>query len=70
MASSDPVAIDKASVDMVNKQVALEDTCLKDHKGPGEDKFRGIYPKIDWSVQLDYAEKIGLGNRDYKLISL
>lgn len=70
MASSDPVAIDKASVDMVNQQVALEDTCLKDHKGPGEDKFRGVYPKIDWSVQLDYAEKIGLGNRDYKLISL
>jgi uncharacterized Fe-S center protein len=70
LASSDPVAIDQASVDMVNSQTALEGTCLKKNKGEGDDKFRGIYPKIDWSIQLDYAEKISLGNRNYKLVTL
>lgn len=70
LASSDPVAIDQASVDMVNSQAALEGTCLKNNKGEGDDKFRGIRPKIDWSIQLDYAEKIGLGNRSYKLLTL
>ncbi|MFC1533542.1 DUF362 domain-containing protein [Thermodesulfobacteriota bacterium] len=70
MASTDPVAIDQASADMVNRQTALDGSCLKSHIEAGDDKFRGIYPKIDWSVQLDYAEKIGLGNRDYELVTI
>ena len=37
---------------------------------PGCDKFRGVYPEIDWEVQLDHAEKIGLGRRQYQLILL
>ncbi|MFH1490227.1 MAG: DUF362 domain-containing protein [Pseudomonadota bacterium] len=70
LASTDPVAIDQASVDMVNRHGALENSCLEKNRGTGEDKFRGVYPNIDWSIQLDYAEKIGLGRREYKLISI
>ena len=70
MASKDPVAIDQASADMVNRQVGLESSCLSSHKRPGEDKFRGLYPKIDWSIQLRYAETLGLGNREYELVTL
>lgn len=66
-ASQDPVAIDQASVDLVNKEQALSASCLDTNKKPGEDKFRGLYPEVDWNIQLDYAEKIGLGNRDYEL---
>jgi len=54
LASSDPVAIDKASVDII-KEAAKEDV------------FRLGYPETDWSVQLKYAAKIGLGSLDYKL---
>jgi uncharacterized Fe-S center protein len=36
----------------------------------GEDKFKGIYPKVDWEVQLDYAERLGLGMRAYELVGL
>ncbi len=68
MASVDPVAIDQASVDMVNRQKALDGTALAANKEPGEDKFRALYPKVDWTIQLAYAEKIGLGSRDYELI--
>jgi len=67
LASRDPVAIDQASVDLVNAQPALADCCLEKNKGPGEDKFRGVYPHIDWSIQLGYAEELGLGSREYKL---
>jgi len=70
MASVDPVAIDQASVDMVNQQKALEGTCLAANKNPGEDKFRALYPKVDWTLQLEYAEKIGLGSREYELITI
>lgn len=68
VASTDPIAIDQASVDLVNQQQALEGSCLKKNTGAGEDKFKGVYPKIDWQLQLEYGEMIGLGSRDYDLI--
>lgn len=69
-ASLDPVAIEQASVDLVNSQMAIEGSCLQQQRGPGDDKFRGMYPKVDWEIQLDHAEKIGLGSRHYELITI
>jgi len=56
-ASLDPVAIDKASYDMVNK------VCKKDI-------FRSMHPDQDGNIQLSYSEKIGLGSREYDLIDV
>lgn len=70
VASIDPVAIDQASADMVNQQTGLHGSCLKVNTRPGEDKFRGLYPEIDWGFQLDYAQKIGLGTRNYELVEI
>jgi uncharacterized protein len=70
VASLDPVAIDQASVDLVNQQPGLPHTALKTCLAPGEDKFKGLYPDVDWSHQLAYAEQIGLGTREYKLVKL
>ncbi len=70
VASTDPVAIDQASVDLVNAEPALEGTQLTTNTAPGEDKFKGIYPQVDWEIQLDYAEKLGLGSRAYELVKL
>lgn len=64
LASEDPVAIDQASVDLVNSSQGLG--ILKD-LGPGSDKFRAIHRGVDWSVQLTYAEELGLGSRAYEL---
>jgi uncharacterized Fe-S center protein len=46
----------------------VADCCLQSNRGPGEDKFRGVYPHIDWTVQLAYAEEVELGTRAYELI--
>ena len=70
VASKDPVAIDQASVDLVNKQVGTSGSCLIKGAGPGDDKFRSVYPKVDWTIQLDHAEKIGIGSRKYKIVSI
>lgn len=70
LASFDPVAIDRASVDLVNAQPGLPNTALSKALEPGTDKFRDIWPKIDWRIQLDYAEKIGLGSQKYELIEV
>ncbi|MEK7814000.1 MAG: DUF362 domain-containing protein [Candidatus Desantisbacteria bacterium] len=59
--SLDPVALDQASVDMVNQQHLSMDV----HH---EDKFLTLYPQINWQRQLEYAQEIGLGRRDYELI--
>jgi len=69
-ASRDPVAVDQVSVDLVNAEPALADTRLTVNTEPGGDKFKGLYPKVDWPIQLDYAEKIGLGSRTYELVRL
>jgi uncharacterized Fe-S center protein len=69
MASLDPVAIEQASVDMVNSQRSLDNSCLATAT-TCEDKFRALYPRTDWTIQLEHAEKIGLGRRDYELVRL
>jgi uncharacterized protein len=55
--SDDPIAIDKASVDLVNNKF-------------GADKFKEIYKGIDWNWQLDYGSKMGVGNSEYEIIYL
>ena len=70
LASKDPVAIDQAGADLVNKQKALPNTLLSCNLNPGEDKFKGLYPDVDWEYQLDYAQELGLGSRKYTLIKL
>ncbi|MFQ6082149.1 MAG: DUF362 domain-containing protein [Candidatus Aminicenantia bacterium] len=57
LASTDPVAIDLASVELTNQTA-------------GEDLFRKIYSEIDWKVQLEYGAKIGLGSIKYELIEI
>lgn len=54
--SLDPVAVDRASIDLVNSTT-------------GQDSFREGYD-VDWSVQLAYGEKIGLGTQKYELVEL
>jgi hypothetical protein len=70
LASLDPVAIDQASVDLVNEQLGLQNTMLQKNRAPGEDKFKGVWENTDGIVQVDYASKIGLGNKDYRLIEI
>lgn len=70
LASKDPVAIDAASYDLVNKQHGNHNSSLKCNHEAGEDKFRGMYDNIDATRQLAYGEEIGLGNREYELIKI
>jgi len=70
LASRDPVAIDQASVDLINRQPGHVDSKLKENFQPGEDKFHGVYPEIDYSIQLQHAEDLGLGSRKYELVEV
>lgn len=67
-ASTDPVAIDQACADLVNAARGNEGSALLSGHEPGGDKFKGCWPQIPWEVQLEHAEKVGLGSRVYELI--
>jgi uncharacterized Fe-S center protein len=68
LASRDPVALDQASVDLVNAAPGNEASSLPpEARRAGADKFRALHPKVDWEVQLRHAEKMGLGFRAYRL---
>lgn len=69
LASRDPVALDQACVDLINREKVLPNNRLEG-KGDVQDKFRALYPGIDWNRQLAYAEEIGLGARDYELVEI
>jgi len=68
LASKDPVAIDQASVDLVIGQPANPLSSLVKGLGPGTDKFRAVHKGIDWQVQLEHAQRLGLGSRRYELV--
>mgnify|MGYP000026366219 CR=1 FL=1 len=51
----DPVAVDKASVDLLIQQ-------------EGNDIIEKQHPNTDYNHQFAYAKKIGLGDPDYKII--
>ncbi len=70
LSSEDPVAIDQASADLVNQSEGNPGSKLPGAWKSGEDKFRALYPAVDWSIQLAYAEEIGLGTREYELIKI
>lgn len=70
LGSIDPVAIDTASNDLVMAEEGLANTALKKGLGKGEDKWRALYPAIDWNIQLDHGEKLNLGERAYMLVKV
>lgn len=70
LASTDPVAIEQAAINLINEQTGLENTRLTANFAPGEDKFKGVYPNTDHEAQLRHAEKLGMGTRQYELIRL
>ncbi len=61
LASFDPVAIDQASVDLVNQTQG---------RIRSRNKFRAIYSNVNWEVQLKYAEELKLGTRKYEVIKV
>jgi uncharacterized Fe-S center protein len=70
LASLDPVAIDQASIDLINQAEPLWPSHLPKGLKAGDDKFRALRPHLPEHMGLDYAEALGLGTRQYELIAL
>ena len=74
-ASFDPVAVDQACVDACQKAAPVANSQLGDHLAkPGwqhhHDHFKDSNPNVHWKETLEHAEKIGLGSREYELVTV
>lgn len=67
-ASFDPVAIDRACIDAVNKAPKIPGSAADLETHTGHDHFTNIHPATDWHSQIEHAEKIGLGSGEYELV--
>ena len=73
LASFDPVALDLACADLVNKQTAFENSNLGEHikaKVEGEDNFHINHPETNWQSSIEHGVKIGIGTDKYDLIEI
>lgn len=81
-ASFDPVALDMACADACNAQPAYANSVLgenlmshggHEHHGIVEhdgDRFDHTSPNTDWRVTLEHGERLGIGTREYELITV
>ncbi len=75
-ASSDPVALDCACADLVNAAPVMDtsnsltDSHSHEECADSHDHWTLLHPDTDWRSGVEHAEKIGLGTRDYELISI
>lgn len=66
-ASKDPIAVDRACCDAVNKAPAIM-TSVMGELPKEKDNLCTSHKETDWHVCLDHGEKIGLGKQDYRLV--
>ncbi|MFP4392678.1 MAG: DUF362 domain-containing protein [Desulfohalobiaceae bacterium] len=69
LASYDPVAIDQASLDLINKCPWPPSAAQEAHTSD-QDKFQVLNPKVRGTDILEYAQNLGAGQREYNLIRI
>ncbi len=70
LASTDPVALDKASYDLVTAQASIERSILDRPVASGQDKFGAVWQHTRGLMQITYGEEIGLGTSEYEMIEI
>jgi len=69
-ASFDPVALDMACVEAVNKAPVNRGSMLDENPVKTGDHFTTIHPETNWRVCLNHAEEIGIGTKNYEIIEV
>ena len=72
-ASFDPVALDRACADLINKAPIIGGSYLDDQaqaNGIHGDHFHTVSPGTNWATCLEHAEKLGMGTQEYELVEL
>lgn len=69
-ASFDPVALDVACADAVNKQQVLPGSVLSEGPLTHNDHFTDSHPETNWKSCIEHAVKMGIGSSEYELVTI
>ena len=72
LASFDPVALDRACIDLVQRQPMVPGSLLYrncDGRKPA-DIFKCVQPSTHWQSTFEHAERLGFGTSDYELVEI
>ena len=69
-ASFDPVALDTACGDAVNRQRVMQNSLLAEREHTHGDHFTDLTPATNWRVCVEHAQAIGLGSMEYELVEV
>lgn len=69
-ASFDPIALDVACADAVNRQPRLPGSMLDEQPHSHHDHFTDTHPETNWKTGIAHAVKLGLGTAEYQIIEL
>lgn len=69
-ASFDPVALDHACVDAVNRMPIIPSSKLGEKESCHHDHLMDNHPYTNWRAGLEHAQKLGLGTTDYTLVEV
>lgn len=75
LASFDPVALDQACVDLCQKAEPIRNSQLgenmeDEHFHDHGNVWQNNHPDSSWQETLEHAEKIGVGSREYELVTI
>ena len=75
LASFDPVALDQACVDLCQKAAPVRNSQLGDNMASPRfrdsgDVWHNSNPNVSWEETLEHGQKIGIGSREYELITM
>ena len=69
-ASFDPVALDVACADAVNRQPVTPGSILAEREHCHHDHFTDVTPETNWRSCVEHAQKLGVGSCSYELIEV
>lgn len=72
LAGTDPVALDRASYDLITEAPGYPGSKLEGSEGmePGGNKVQPIYARIDPEAYFQITEKAGIGSTQYQIIDV
>jgi uncharacterized Fe-S center protein len=70
LVSFDPVAVDQAAIDMINNAAPLAQSKAADKNVKKGDNILKAVTGKDAQLHIDAACKLGMGNKEYKLITI
>ena len=70
LASFDPVALDLCCADLCNAQPILKGSIMEQREPIEHDHFTTLHPTTHWQAAIDHGVKMGLGSREYEMITV